>query len=107
MGEIPVEVDEIELMAALLEKNAERLDPSFVRSVEKHPQILSVSFLTPITEAAQNAFYQSLEAYCYQCGTSGVDVLKCSRCKQAAFCSKECQKKNWKFHKQSCRPSSS
>ena len=106
MGEIPVEVDEVELMAALLVKNAERLDPAFVRSVEKHADTLSVSFLTPITEAAQNTFYQSLDAYCYQCGTSGVDVLKCSRCKQAAFCSKECQKKKWKFHKQSCRPSS-
>jgi len=102
MGEIPVQVDEIEIMAAVLKKTGERLDQSFVQSVKKHPHLLSVGVLAPISLENQNAFYQSLGDYCFQCGTSGVDVQKCSICLKASYCSKECQKKNWKFHKKSC-----
>jgi len=103
MGEIPVLPDEIELMAELLRKNGERLDPAFVRSVEKHPHLLSVSVLVPITEAAQIAFYESLGEYCHQCGTSGTPTLRCSACQQARYCSKVCQRQNWKHHKTICR----
>ena len=103
MGTIPVEVDEIELMAALLRRNAEKLDPSFVRSIEKDPHVLSVSFLTPISDNAQINFYKSLGDYCHQCGTSEVAVQKCSQCLQAAYCSRECQRKNWKFHRGFCK----
>lgn len=102
MDEIKVEVDEIDLVAALLKQNGERLDPCFVRKVEKFPDLLSVSVLTPISEAAQITFYKSLGDYCYQCGTSGVSVQKCSQCLQASYCSRECQVKNWSFHKKTC-----
>lgn len=105
MHEITVEIDEIELTAALLKENAAQLETYFVQSVQKYPHTLSVSVLTPITEASMTAFYESLGDYCHQCGTAGVFVLKCSRCRKATYCSKECQKKNWKWHKQSsCQP---
>lgn len=99
MGEIPVEVDEMVLMAALLKENSKRLEPAFVRSVSKHQNLLSVSFLTSISEEMQTAFYASLDSYCFQCGTSGVTTQKCGRCHVASYCSRECQKKHWKYHK--------
>lgn len=41
--------------------------------------------------------------YCLQCGASKTpndnDLLKCSRCKVATYCSRECQRKDWKRHK--------
>lgn len=40
------------------------------------------------------------------CGNCGVvaSVKKCQRCEQIAYCSKECQKFDWKRHKQECKP---
>jgi hypothetical protein len=29
--------------------------------------------------------------------------LKCSRCLTIQYCSKECQKKDWKIHKNNCK----
>jgi hypothetical protein len=28
----------------------------------------------------------------------------CGKCKRVAYCSKECQKEDWKDHKKNCRP---
>eukprot|EP00126_Sphaerothecum_destruens_P004281 Sdes_comp18089_c0_seq1m7514 len=39
---------------------------------------------------------------CFHCKASEVDLFKCSQCKIASYCSKPCQKKNWKDHKSSC-----
>ncbi|KAF9477093.1 hypothetical protein BDN70DRAFT_881584 [Pholiota conissans] len=35
-------------------------------------------------------------------GEQGVDVKKCAKCKVSLYCSKECQKKDWKTHKTRC-----
>jgi hypothetical protein len=44
---------------------------------------------------------------CAQCQKSSTDqkLLKCSRCQNCYYCSKECQKIHWKLHKQICLPS--
>ena len=44
---------------------------------------------------------------CNYCGkvkgsNSGLKLYTCSRCKRANYCSLECQKKDWKKHKQTC-----
>lgn len=99
MGNIPVEVDEIELLAALLEENAKRIKPSFVRKEGKRH--MSVSVQTSISNEMQIAHYKSIGRYCHQCGTSGCDTMKCP-CLSVQYCSRVCQKKNWKYHKKSC-----
>ena len=96
MGEIPVETDEIDLMVAFLKANACRLKNRFIRSHGK--KYMSVSVITPISEDMQRAHYKSI-SYCGQCGTSGCDFMKCSRCRKIKYCSKECQNKNWPYHK--------
>ena len=46
---------------------------------------------------------------CDSCGAeekpeSGVKLLRCARCKQTSYCSKDCQKIHWKMHKPNCEP---
>ena len=46
-------------------------------------------------------FIESIEKdinYCLNCD-SNENLLKCTRCKKAYFCNRECQKKIFKFHK--------
>ncbi|CAM9233644.1 unnamed protein product [Ectocarpus fasciculatus] len=38
---------------------------------------------------------------CAKCGKIGKS-LQCSRCRKVAYCSKECQRRDWKSHKPSC-----
>ena len=40
---------------------------------------------------------------CAQCGSEGIGLLRCSRCKQAAYCHAVCQKAHWQAHKLSCK----
>jgi len=41
---------------------------------------------------------------CRACGTPETEqtLLVCSRCRSVKYCSKECQRRDWKAHKQSC-----
>ncbi|PSN59840.1 SET domain-containing protein [Corynespora cassiicola Philippines] len=43
-------------------------------------------------------------SYCAREG-SGTDLQLCARCRAERYCSKECQTRHWKVHKQNCRPS--
>ncbi|KAM4603919.1 egl nine homolog 1-like [Polymixia lowei] len=44
------------------------------------------------------------DQYCELCGKME-DLLKCGRCRNSFYCSKEHQKQDWKKHKQVCRES--
>ena len=81
MADIPCETDEIDLVAAHLAANTKLLDPSFVRSHAKRH--MEVSVITPISHKMQEAHYESIR-YCTQCGTSGCDLMKCSRCRKVS-----------------------
>jgi hypothetical protein len=48
---------------------------------------------------------------CKTCGKLKAELSKeekklktCGKCKRVAYCSKECQKKDWKGHKKNCGP---
>ena len=46
-------------------------------------------------------------ARCSACGlgplcADGAELKKCSRCETRMYCSRKCQKKDWRFHKPSC-----
>ena len=81
MSNIPCETDEIDLMAAHLAANARLLDPSFLRGHAKRH--MEVSIITPISHGMQEAHYESIK-YCTQCGTSGCELMKCSRCRKVS-----------------------
>ena len=37
------------------------------------------------------------------CHTNGSSMLKCSSCNCTYYCSRECQKRAWKYHKYACK----
>lgn len=39
---------------------------------------------------------------CKQCGKGGNALMTCARCRKVAYCSKDCQRLNWKTHKCIC-----
>ena len=38
---------------------------------------------------------------CEECGVAGA-TLHCAQCQSCFYCSKDCQRKNWKMHKRVC-----
>lgn len=41
---------------------------------------------------------------CGNCGSSPSAPLRCGACKSKIYCSAECQRLDWKFHKRNCSP---
>lgn len=44
---------------------------------------------------------------CHKLPTADVRIMACSKCHLVWYCGKECQKKNWKYHKEFCKATSS
>jgi hypothetical protein len=40
--------------------------------------------------------------FCDTCNKAGYSFKRCGRCKKTIYCSRECQKKDWKTHKKNC-----
>jgi hypothetical protein len=61
--------------------------------------------LRPLGEAASSAL-QSLPTYCSHCFKTadevGHSLLRCSRCRQANYCSAQCQRADFTFHRGLC-----
>ena len=50
-----------------------------------------------------NETKRTLQKVCETCQTNGSSMLKCSGCKSTYYCSPECQKEAWKYHKSACK----
>ena len=61
--------------------------------------MLTGSFIDDIKTVTD---YHLKEKKCCTCHIPIKKVLVCSRCMNAKYCSKECQKSNWKTHKPNC-----
>merc|ERR1719473_1259844 len=67
-----------------------------------------------LLESASNRYEENIKTIkdrnpsisCRECGkleSVGEEMMKCGRCKLAFYCSKRCQRKNWKTHKLHCK----
>ncbi|KAF2167460.1 hypothetical protein M409DRAFT_54058 [Zasmidium cellare ATCC 36951] len=77
-------------------------------------RLFSMQNAAKATDPSEKAYWTALRApipspnkkeACAKCGTKGSDtnkLLKCGACKAAEYCSKECQKEDWKDHKKYC-----
>ena len=45
----------------------------------------------------------TLKKVCEMCHTNGSSMLKCSACNCTYYCTRECQKRAWKYHKSACK----
>lgn len=53
-------------------------------------------------DGKRNGFL-NVKAYCAGCRREAVEVQFCTKCQLAGYCSKGCQKRDWKRHKVECR----
>ncbi|EIW55383.1 uncharacterized protein TRAVEDRAFT_130973 [Trametes versicolor FP-101664 SS1] len=48
------------------------------------------------------SYMEHLARQCKRCDKTGSDVKQCNRCKAVMYCSKACQRADWKSHKPAC-----
>ncbi|GAB1605295.1 hypothetical protein Ahia01_000811300, partial [Argonauta hians] len=57
----------------------------------------------PKAKDGANPNKKSPRAHCARCQKSDVELKKCTRCSKIWYCSKTCQRADWKNHKTSCQ----
>ena len=57
---------------------------------------------TKVTKTAESAA-PAAKAKCANCGKEGAKMNACSVCKKVGYCSRDCQKQDWQFHKRVCK----
>jgi len=97
--------------STLLKDQINKTPPTQARGIDEEAMFeqLKQQFPNHIPNSNPNsnfiAFNPIAGQRCLQCGKieSGAEVFsRCSRCKRAIYCSRECQKLNWKEHKNQC-----
>ncbi|KAF8597029.1 hypothetical protein BDV93DRAFT_569974 [Ceratobasidium sp. AG-I] len=66
--------------------------------------LFSVSYIETVAGAVKSLPVKTPSEACWSCGGPGKPTLSaCSKCKKARYCSTECQHRDWKTHKASCK----
>ncbi|KAI0060082.1 hypothetical protein BV25DRAFT_1828173 [Artomyces pyxidatus] len=71
-----------------------------------HPVLEAIGGLTWLEERRNTARADERQAkQCRNCGIREPQktLFRCAQCQHIYYCSKECQKANWKMHKESCK----
>ena len=109
MAQITCTPEEQELILIHLRYNASKLSEScrdrFMDDNGNFISTFTFSYVSPMFEnpVAKAIVAKANEAQiCPKCGVNEAS-LTCSRCKIQNYCSKACQKRDWKEHKQICR----
>eukprot|EP01083_Nonionella_stella_P113511 334660_1 len=93
MQEIPCDLVEVKLLTRLFQKNRKKMLDHVIQDSEKEwAKGWHLSAFIP---------YQKGEKKCPSCHK--LATLRCSRCKTVAYCSRQCQKVDWKLHKKICK----
>ena len=91
-----------EAMAVEWWEKARRADPAVDECVPE----LRGSDPVSVRDTEASADGGACDARCHACGRGesppDVRLFRCSRCKRVLYCSKECQKSDWKAHKTRC-----
>ena len=108
MAQITCTPEEQDLILIHLRYNASKLSEScrdrFMK-MENYINTFTFSYVSPMFEnpvAKANVAKANEAQICPKCGVNEAS-LTCSRCKIQNYCSKACQKRDWKEHKQICR----
>lgn len=64
--------------------------------------ISGTDLLSSLTPYAHVLSASSNGLYCSQCFQPSNQLKRCSKCHQISYCSIECQKKDWTYHRQEC-----
>lgn len=64
--------------------------------------VVSSLLFNTVTEKRCAGDEDSEELRCSNCGKVGKGYGRCGRCLKVAYCSKECQEKDWQNHKTKC-----
>ena len=98
-----------DLISFLCEKH--RADPTINNMHNMNLMRFCMVFpvINDIVNKAKNKFwYAEQRSTCAYCQTKSPEILmKCGKCKIAAYCNRDCQVKHWKVHKHQCSPGTS
>jgi MYND finger len=85
------------------------IDAMEIFESENLPEYFYFDCLVAMREGEAGSVPWTRAHLCENCGKredteAGKRLLRCARCKEATYCSKECQKEDWKLHKPECGP---
>lgn len=78
-------------------------DPSTVTRDISWPTVASTAAEMEVQATARRNAERIRSAACGRCGTREAPLFCCKTCKLAHYCSRECQRADWKVHKSQCR----
>ena len=95
-------IDFLQTVGHLIYKNENFGIQDFCRDAA-YTKSIQINHKVEAAARGVGAGHDIIRHQCWECGNDSVQVSKCSRCKAARYCSKECQTKSWKGgHREAC-----